>query len=102
MWPFDQNNQQAYQQYANAHDTGNYSGFDQNQAMGHLQQFMMGAPVDMQQQLYQQHFSQMPYEQRMFLAQQMPQQYYMDPNDPYSMSQSFTRLGQEQPNILRQ
>lgn len=102
MWPFDQNNQQVYQQYANAYDTGNYYGFDQNQVLNHLHQFFTGAPANMQQQLYQQHFAQMPFEQRMLLAQQMPPQYYMDPNDPYSMAQSFTRLGQEQPHILRQ
>lgn len=101
MWPFDQNNQNAYQQYAQGYDTGNYNGFDQNQAFGHLQQFMQGAPLDMQQQLYQQHFTQMPYEQRAFLAQQVPPQYGMNPNDPFSMSQSFLRMGQEQPQLLQ-
>jgi hypothetical protein len=102
MWPFDQNNQYTYQQYAQAYDTGNYDGFDHNQTLGYLQQFMQGAPLDLQQQLYQQHFSQMPYEQRAFLAQQVPPQYAMDPNDPWSMSQSFLRLGQEQPHLLQQ
>ena len=102
MWPFDQNNQQAYQQYAQAYDTGNFAGLNHQHALGWLQQFIMGAPPDMQQQIYQQHFSQMPYEQRAFLAQQVPPQYGMNPNDPWSMSQSFMRLGQEQPHILRQ
>lgn len=102
MWPFDQNNQGMYQQYAQAYDTGNYNSFDQNQAFGHLQQFMQGAPFDMQQQVYQQHFSQMPYEQRALLAQQVPPQYAMNPNDPFSMAQNFMRLGQEQPGMLRQ
>ncbi len=101
MWPFDQNNQYAYQQYAQGYDTGNYNGFDQNQAFGHLQQFMQGAPLDMQQQLYQQHFAQMPYEQRALLAQQVPPQYGMNPNDPFSMSQSFLRMGREQPQLLQ-
>lgn len=101
MWPFDQNNQQMYQQYAQAYDTGNYYGFDPHQALGYLQQFIQGAPLDMQQQLYQQHFAQMPYEQRVALAQQMPPQYYMDPNNPGLMAQSFLRLGQEQPNMLQ-
>ncbi|HEU5227456.1 MAG TPA: hypothetical protein VFU49_06550 [Ktedonobacteraceae bacterium] len=101
MWPFDQNNQPMYQQYAQAYETGNYNGFDHHQALGYLQQFMQGAPPDMQQQLFQQHFAQMPYEQRAVLAQQMPPQYSMDPNNPGAMAQSFLRLGQEQPNMLQ-
>jgi hypothetical protein len=100
MWPFDQNNQQVYQQYAQAYDTGNYGGFDPYQAMGHIQQFMQNAPWDVQQRVYQQHFEQMPYEQRMVIAQQLPPQYGMDPNNPLSMAQGFTRLGQERPDIL--
>lgn len=100
MWPFDQNNQGMYQQYAQGYDTGNYNNFDQNQAFGHVQQFMQGAPFDMQQQIYQQHFNQMPYEQRVAFAQQMPPQYAMNPNDPLSMAQNFFRFGQEQPNML--
>ncbi len=101
MWPFDQNNQPMYQQYAQAYDTGNYNGFDHHQALGYLQQFMQSAPPDMQQQIYQQHFAQMPYEQRAMLAQQMPPQYYMDPNNPGMMAQKFLRFGQEQPNMLQ-
>ncbi|MBV9615545.1 MAG: hypothetical protein JO031_08820 [Ktedonobacteraceae bacterium] len=101
MWPFDQNNQQMYQQYAQAYDTNNYYGIDNNQVWGHLFQFMRGAPMDMQQRIYQQHFDQMPYEQRVALAQQMPPGYYMDPNDTWSMAQSFHRLGQEQPNMIQ-
>ncbi len=101
MWPFDQNNQQMYQQYAQAYDNNNYSGINSNQMWGHLFQFMQGAPTDMQHRIYQQHFDQMPYEQRVALAQQMPQGYAMDPNDTSSMAQSFHRLGREQPNILQ-
>jgi hypothetical protein len=100
MWPFDQNNQQVYQQYAQAYDMGNYNGFDPYQAMGHIQQFMQYAPWDMQQNIYQQHFAQMPYEQRFAIAQQVPPQYGMNPNDPFSMAQGFARLGQERPDIL--
>ncbi len=100
MWPFDQNNQQVYQQYAQAYDSGNYNGLDPYQAFGHVQQFAQGAPIDMQQQVYQQHFAQMPYEQRALLAQRVPPQYGMDINNPWSMAQSFTRLGQEQPHLL--
>lgn len=100
MWPFDQNNQGMYQQYAQAYNNGNYGGFDPNQALGYVEQFFRGAPPQLQQQVYQEHFTQMPYEQRMFLAQQVPPQYAMNPNDPWSMSQSFMRMGQEQPGLL--
>lgn len=99
MWPFDQNNQGMYQQYAQAYDNNNYGGIDPNHALSSIEQFLRGAPPQMQQQVYQQHFSQMPYEQRAFLAQQVPPQYGMNPNDPWSMSQSFMRMGQEQPGI---
>ena len=102
MWPFDQNNQQVYQQYSQAHESGNYTGIDQNQAMGNMQQFMQNAPADTQQQVYQQHFEQMPYEQRSQFAQQMPQQYGADPNNPQGMAQGFQQMGQEQPNMLSQ
>ena len=102
MWPFDQNNQQTYQQYSQAYQSGDYNGIDQNQAIGNMQQFMQNAPADMQQQVYQQHFEQMPYDQRTQFAQQMPQQYYADPNDPQTMAQNFHQMGQEQPNMLSQ
>lgn len=100
MWPFDQNNQPMYQQYASAYDSGNFSGVDPNQAYGHIQQFMQGAPFDMQQNVYQQHFAQMPYEQRAFFAQQIPPQYGLDPNNPMAMAQGFARFGREQPGML--
>ena len=102
MWPFDQNKQPVYQQYSQAYDTGNYNSVDPYQAFGHIQQFMTGAPDDMQQQLYMQHFSQMPYEQRALLAQRMPPQYAMDINNPLSMAQNFWRLGREQPHLVPQ
>ena len=101
MWPFDRNNHAVYQEYAQAYDTGNYAGINHQQAFGHLQQFMQNAPTDFQQQVYQQHFSQLPYEHRALLAQQLPPEYYADPNDPWSLAQSFTRLGQEQPHLLQ-
>jgi hypothetical protein len=101
MWPFDNNNQQAYQQYAQAYDSGDYSYVDPNQAAYHLQQFTQNAPPDLQQQIFQQHFGQMPYEQRVALAQHMPQHYNVNPNDPFSMAQGFMRLGKEHPNILQ-
>ncbi len=60
MFPFDQNNQQQYQQYAQASDSGDYSQVDPDQAAGHVQQFAQNAPPEMQQQAYGQYFQQMP------------------------------------------
>lgn len=100
MWPFDQNNQQMYQQYAQAYNSQNYDGIDHNQAMGHMQQFVQNAPPEFQQQVYQQHFEQMPYEQRMQFAQQVPPQYGMAPNNPQAMAQGFYQMGQQQPGML--
>src|SRR5258708_3154841 len=100
MWRLDPNNQQMYQQYAQAYNTGNYSGIDQNQAIGHMQQFVQNAPPNLQHQVYQQHFEQMPYDQRMQFAQQVPQQYAMAPNNPQAMAQGFYQMGQQQPNML--
>jgi hypothetical protein len=101
MWPFDNNNQQVYQQYSQAYDSGNYNGFDPFQALGHITQFMQGAPMDTQHNLYRQHFEQMPYEQRAALVQQMPYEYQTDPNDTNSLARNFLRLGQERPNLLQ-
>ena len=101
MWPFDQNNQPMYQQYAQAYNTNNYSGMDPNQAWGNVHQFMQNAPWETQQNLFQQHFGQMPYEQRMAFAQQMPPQYGVNPNDPQSMAMGFLRLHQERPDLLQ-
>ena len=96
MYPFDQNNRQMYEQYAQAHESGNHEGIDPNQAYGHVQQFMRQAPPEMQQQVYQQHFEQMPYDQRQQFAQQAPPQYQQQ------MGQGFYQMGQQQPGILQQ
>lgn len=101
MWPYDQRNHNAYEQYARAYDDGGDATLDSQQALGHVQQFMCNAPAELQQQLFQQHFEQMPYEQRAALAQQMPPHYNADPNDSWSMAQNMHRLGQEQPHILQ-
>ncbi len=84
MFPFDQANQQQYDQYAQASDSGDYSGIDQDQAAGHVQQFAQNAPPEMQQQVYGQAFGQ------------------MDPSDPQGMGQQLHQLGQQQPNLLQQ
>jgi hypothetical protein len=101
MWPFDRNNFQMYQQYAQGYDTGNYNYFNPGQAINHLSQFILGAPPQMQQGIFQQHFEQMPYEHRVLFAQQLPPEYGVDPNNPWSMSQGLMRLGQERPDLLQ-
>ncbi len=103
MFPFDQNNQQMYQQYAQAAVSGDYSQVDPDEAAGHVQQFMQNAPPEMQQQVYQQHFAQMPQDQREQFAQQMPPQYQqqMDPTNPQMMAQGFQQMGQQQPGMLQ-
>jgi len=103
MFPFDQNNQQTYQQYAQASQSGNYSGIDPNEATGHVQQFMQNAPPEMQQQVFQQHFEQMPQDQRQQFVQQAPPEYQqqMDPTNPQAMAQGMQQMGQQQPGLLQ-
>ncbi|GHO87250.1 hypothetical protein [Dictyobacter formicarum] len=101
MWPFDQNQHQVYQQYAQAYDTGNFDAFDPIQAINHLRQFIQGAPSEMQQNIYQQHFEQMPYEQRAILAQRIPPQYGANPDNTWSMAQGLVHMGHEQPHLLQ-
>ncbi|GAC1364789.1 MAG: hypothetical protein NVS2B12_22720 [Ktedonobacteraceae bacterium] len=101
MWPFDQSKQDNYQQYAQAYNSGNFNNVDPNQASGDLQTFAQNAPPDVQQRIYAEHFSQLPPDQRALIAQQMPQEYGVDPNDPNSMAQGFSRLGQERPDVLQ-
>lgn len=101
MWPFDPNKQQMYQMYAQAHSTGDYSSIDPNEAQGQLQQFVQNAPPDAQQQVFQQHFSQMSPDQRAQLAQQFPPEYGMNPNDPASMAQGMARTSRERPDVAQ-
>jgi len=103
MYPFDQNNQQQYQQYAQASDSGDYSQVDPNEATNHVQQFAQNAPPEMQQQVYGQAFQQMPRDQREQFVQQLPAeaQGQMDPSDPQGMGQSLHQMGQQDPNLLQ-
>jgi hypothetical protein len=101
MWPFDPDKQQMYQQYAQASNTGNYSGIDPHEAQGQLQQFVQNAPPEEQRQVFQQHFAQMPPEQRAQLAQQFPPEYGVNPNDPASMAQGMSRASQERPDVAQ-
>ncbi len=101
MWPFDENRRDTYQQYAQAYDSGNTNNIDPNQASNDVQQFAQNAPPEVQQQVYAQHFSQMSPDQLAVVAQQMPPEYGVNPNDPNSVAQGFTRLGQERPDVLQ-
>ena len=101
MWPFDENNQQMYQKYAQAYEQGNYSNIDKNQAREHVQQFVQNAPPDVQQRIFQQHFAQLPLDQRAQMATMFPSEYHVDPNNPASMAQGMTRLKQERPDMLQ-
>jgi hypothetical protein len=101
MWPFDANNQQMYQKYAQAYDRGDYSNVDQHEAKGHVQQFVRNAPPEAQQRVFEQHFAELPPDQRTQLAQMFPPEYHADPNNPASMAQAMTRVGQERPDVLQ-
>jgi hypothetical protein len=102
MFPFDQSNQAMYQQYAQAHDSGNVSNLDHQQLLGDVTQFMQNAPGGMQMGVLQQLFSSMAPQQRQTIAQQVPGQYNMNPNDPTQMAQGLQQLGQAQPGLLGQ
>src|SRR5439155_26644231 len=99
MWTFDPNKQQMYQQYAQAHQTGNYSNIDPNEARGQLQEFVQNAPPEEQGQVFQQHFAQMSPDQRAQIAQQFPPEYGVNLNDPASMTKSMARSSRVRPDL---
>ncbi len=101
MWPFDPNKQEMYQRYAQAYQTGNYNNIDPNEARGQLQQFVQNAPPEVQQQVFQEHFAQLPPQQRAQLAQEFPPEYRVNPNDPNSMAQGMARMSREHPDGLQ-
>ncbi len=101
MWPFDANNQQMYQKYAQAYNSGDYSNIDPNEANSQLQTFLKNAPPDVQQRILQEHFNNMPPQQRATMAQQFPPEYGVNPNDPASMAQGLQRAGKERPDVLQ-
>lgn len=117
MYPYDQNNQQMYQQYANHWDQGTYSQIPPQEAQQNYQQFIRNAPPQMVEQAHQQYYQQMPQQQRGSLMQGLigaltgqglnPQQAGIPTNDPYNMSpQDAARLTgyaqQQNPDILHQ
>ena len=102
MFPFDQSNPQMYQQYQQAYESGNTSGLDHNQLLGHVTQFMQSAPPGMQSGVLGQLFSQMEPQQRQNFSQAMPPEYQADPNNPQQLAQNFQQLGQQRPDMLGQ
>jgi len=117
MWPYNQNNAQMYQQYANAWDQGNYQQIPEQEARQNYQQFVQNAPPQLTQNVHEQYYQQMPPQQRGGLLQGMmnmmsqrgvdPRQAGIQNTDPYAMSpQEAARMtsyaGQQQPDILHQ
>jgi hypothetical protein len=101
MWPFDPSKEPVYQDYARAYDTGDYNNLDPNDAQGHLQQFVQNAPPQEQHQIFRQHFSQMSPDQRAQIAQHLPPEYSVNPNDPASVAWGMTRASQERPDVAQ-
>ena len=104
MWPYDQNNQQMYQQYANSWDQGSY------QQIPH-------APPQMVERVHQQYYEQMPPQQRGGLLQNLlggltqrgvtPQQMGIQNTNPYNMSpyeaaRATSYAQQYHPDLLQQ
>jgi len=117
MYPYDQNNQQMYQQYANSWDQGTYSQLPEQETRQNYQQFVQNAPPQMVQQVHQQYYEQMPPQQRGNLMQGLlssltqrglnPQQAGIQNTNPQTMSpQEGARLTgyaqQQNPDILHQ
>src|SRR5579863_8911174 len=117
MWPFDQNNQQMYQQYASSADQGTYGQMPEQEARQNYQQFVQNAPPQVVEQAHAQYYQQMPQEQHASLMQGLLQglvQRGVDPGqagiqnmDPSRMSpQDGARLTsyvqQQQPGLLQQ
>src|SRR5579859_123739 len=96
MYPFDQNNQQLYQQYANHAEQGTYAQIPEQEAYQNYGQFVQNAPPQMVQQAHEQYYQQMPPQQRGNLMQGLlgglmqrgvtPQQMGIQNANPYSMS----------------
>ena len=56
MWLFDQNNQQMYQQYANAWEQGTHGQLHEQEARQNYQQFVQYAPPQMVQQVHERYY----------------------------------------------
>src|SRR5258708_11190413 len=103
MWPFGQQQQPMYQQYANHWDQGSYAQIPEQEAQQNYQLFTQNAPPQMVEQAHTQYYQQMPPEQHAGLMQGLvgglmqrgidPRQAGIQNTDPYSMSpQESARL----------
>jgi hypothetical protein len=111
MWPFDQNRQQMYQNYANAWDQGNYNQLPDHEVQQNYQQFVQNAPPEMVQQVHEQYYQRGDLMQGLLSGLMRrgfnPQQAGMQNIDPYSMTpQDAARLTsytqRQQPGMLQQ
>ena len=104
MFGFDQDEEQKFQQYAQAADQCDFSHIDHYEAAGTLQQFAQNAPPDLQQRAYAQAFSQMPDDYRQQFVQELPPdvQEKLDPSDPEALAQGFAQVTQQRPNLLQE
>jgi hypothetical protein len=117
MWPLDPNNQQMYQQYANAWEQGTYGQLPEQEVRQNYRQFVQNAPPPMVEQVHQQYYEQMPPQQWGGLVQGLlgslmqqgfnPQQAGIQNTNPYTMSPAeAARLtgytAQQQPDLLHQ
>lgn len=116
MWPFDANQQQMYQNYANAWQQGTYNQLPQQEVQQNYGQFIQNAPPQVVQQVHEQYFQQAPPEQRGSLLQGIvsglverglnPQQAGIQNTNPSSMSAQeaarLTSYAQQQPGLLQQ
>ena len=100
-YPFEQQ-QRAYEDYANAYHTRDYSRVDPREAMGIVQHFQQSASPEVVHDLFEHYFERLPPELRLPFIQQMPVAYQANPNNPRSMAQSFTALIQQQRGGLDQ
>jgi hypothetical protein len=113
----NQNNQQMYQQYANAWDQGTYHQIPHAEAYQQYGQFVQNAPPQMVEQVHQQYYEQMSPQQRGGIVQSIlsgltqrgiqPQQIGVQNTDPYRMSPQdaarVTSYAQQQaPDVLHQ
>jgi len=117
MYPYEQDNQQMYQQYADYWDQGNYDQIPDQEAYHNYRQFVQNAPPEIVQQAHEQYYQQMPQEQRRGLLQGLlgglmhrgitPQQIGLQNTDPSRMScQDAARVTsyvqQQHPDLLHQ
>ena len=102
MFPVDQSTQEAFQQFAEAIDSGDYDRVDPDHAGDHLRDFMTHASPEAQQQVFALHFSRLPPRRREQIAQQVKDYCELDASDPLAMAASLSLMGRNDPDALRE